>query len=135
MTRALRLDVSLHARFAFLLFALLMAVAVAANERPFDRAAFEAAREAGKPVIVSVHADWCTTCRAQEPIVASLLSRPAFASFESFRIDFDRQKDVVREFGVRYQSTLIVFKGGKEVSRTIALTDPASIERQLRSAL
>lgn len=38
---------------------LLPSAALAGNEwRPYDRAAFEKARTAGKTVIVSVHADW-----------------------------------------------------------------------------
>ena len=35
------------------------ALALAANEwRPYERAAFQKARAAGKTVVVSVHADW-----------------------------------------------------------------------------
>ena len=135
MARALRFDYSSYARFGFLLFAIVMSIAVAAAERPFDRAAFEAAQKSGKPVLLTVHADWCTTCRAQEPIVASLLSQPQYSSFATFRVDFDKQKDVLRQFRVQYQSTLIVYKDGKEISRTTALTDPAGIEKQLRQAL
>jgi thioredoxin-like negative regulator of GroEL len=135
MARVLRIDYLQHARFGFLLFAILMSIAVTAAERPFDREAFEAAQRSGKPVLLSVHADWCTTCRAQEPLVAALLGQPKFSSFASFRVDFDKQKDVLRQFRVQHQSTLIVFKDGKEVSRSIALTDPAGIEQQLRKAL
>jgi thioredoxin 1 len=135
MARVLRIDYSPFTRFAFLLFAVLMSIAVAAAERPFERAAFEAAQKSGKPVLLSVHADWCTTCRAQEPIIASLLSQPKYAGFASFRVDFDKQKDVRRQFRVQHQSTLIVFKDGKEVARSIAVTDPAGIEKQLAQAL
>lgn len=135
MARAARIDYPLYARFGFLLFAILMSLAVAAGERPFDRAAFESAQKAGKPVLLAVHADWCTTCRAQEPIVAALLSQPKYAGFASFRVDFDKQKDVLRQFRVQHQSTLIVFKDGKEVARSIAVTDPAGIEKQLAQAL
>jgi len=50
-------------------------------------------------------------------------------------VDFDRQKDAVRRFGVQYQSTLIVFKGAREVSRSTAQTAPGAIAAQLDKAL
>lgn len=135
MGRILRFDHTIYARFGILLFAILMSIAAVAAERPFDLEAFEAAQKSGKPVLLSVHADWCPTCRAQEPIVASLLGQSKFSSYASFRVDFDKQKEVLRRFRVQYQSTLIVFKGGKEVSRSTGLTDRPGIEQQLSKAL
>ena len=44
-----------------------------------------------------------------------------------FRVDFDSQKDAVKRFGARMQSTLITFKDGKETGRSVGDTDPASI--------
>ena len=46
-----------------------------------------------------------------------------------FDIDFDTQKDAVRAFGARMQSTLIVFKGGVEVGRASDL-DHLDIDAQ-----
>ena len=46
----------------------------------------------------------------------------------TFQIDFDSQKDLLRKFDVRMQSTLISFKGASEVGRSTGDTNPASIE-------
>jgi thioredoxin-like negative regulator of GroEL len=97
--------------------------------------AFQAAQKAGQPILLEVHADWCTTCRAQEPIVQALLKDPKYSGFVVFRVDFDRQKDVLRQLRVQYQSTLVVFKGNKEVARSTAATSEAAIAAQLARAL
>lgn len=126
--------VLLHAAVV-LVSGLLFSVAAAAAGQPFERAAFEAAQKAGRPILLAVHADWCATCRAQEPVLEALLREPKYAGFVAFRVDFDRQKDVVRQLRVQYQSTLIVYKGGKEVARSTAVTDEAAIAAQLAKAL
>jgi hypothetical protein len=50
-------------------------------------------------------------------------------------VDFDSQKDAVRRFGARMQSTLITFKGGKETGRSVADTNPDSIAALLGKAI
>ena len=52
---------------------------------------------------------------------------PENADLVVFDIDFDSQKDVLRQFNVRQQSTLIAFHGAEERSRAVGITDPAAI--------
>jgi hypothetical protein len=42
-------------------------------------------------------------------------------------VDFDSQKDAVKAFGARMQSTLITFKGSLETGRSVGDTNPGSI--------
>jgi len=116
-----------------ILFGLLAASAAAAS--PFDTKAFEAAQAAGGPVLVEVHADWCPVCTRQKPIIRDLLSKPAFKGYSTFIVDFDSQKDVLKRLGVQRQSTLIVFKGSRELGRSTGVTDPAQIAALLEKAL
>ncbi len=60
----------------------------------FSQAAFEAAKKDNKPILIAIAADWCPTCKAQEPILSDLLSDGAFMNMVAFRVDFDAQKDV-----------------------------------------
>jgi len=46
-----------------------------------------------------------------------------------------KQKDVVKNFKVTMQSTLIVFKGGKEVGRSTGDTKKDSIADLLKKAI
>lgn len=111
-----------------------MSAALAA-EKPFSEAAFAAAQGAGKPIVIHVYAPWCPTCRAQEPILQKLEAEPKFAGAESFRVDFDGQKDAVKALKARNQSTIIVFKGAKEVGRSVGETDEKAIAALLDKAL
>jgi hypothetical protein len=52
-----------------------------------------------------------------------------------FVVDFDNQKDAVKSFGARMQSTLIAFKGEHETGRSVGDTDRASIAALLNKTL
>ena len=111
------------------------AAAAWAAGKPYDQAGLEAAQAAGKLILIEVHADWCPTCRAQEPIVSDLMRDPKNAGFVVLRVDFDNQKDVLKRLRAQHQSTLIVFKGRKEVSRSTGETRKDEIAAQLAKAL
>jgi thiol-disulfide isomerase/thioredoxin len=102
-------------------------VASAMDKKPFDQKAFDAAQAAGKPILVEVSAPWCPVCKAQAPILSKLRGDSKFKELVSFEIDFDSQKDLLRKLGVQKQSTLIVFKGKREVGRSTGDTNPGSI--------
>ncbi len=115
--------------------AALAAPAFAAETKAFDPASFAAAQNAGKPILVAIHASWCPTCKAQKPILSDLMADSKFNNLVYFIVDFDSQKDAVRYFGARMQSTLIAFKGATETGRSVGDTDRASIAALLTKAL
>ena len=102
---------------------------------PFSTDAFKAAQAAGSPILVEIHADWCPTCKAQQPILDKLTAEPKFRDLKIFRVDFDAQKPAVKAFGARMQSTLIVFKGNTEQGRSVGDTKEASIAALLDKSL
>ena len=102
---------------------------------PFDQAAFDKAVAAGEPVVVQFHADRCPTCKAQAPILSELAKQPRFKNLVVFNVDFDSQKDALRGFKAQQPSTLIVFKGGAEMGRSVGDTNKASIEALLARAI
>jgi len=118
-----------------LILSFMVAGSAMAGTIPYTQADFDKLQREGKPILVGVHANWCPTCRAQTPIIESLVKQKNYQGITSLRVDFDNQKDVVRAFRVSRQSTLIVFKGGKEVGRSLGDTSPEGIESLLRKAL
>jgi thioredoxin len=109
--------------------------ASAAGPQPFEDAAFAAAQKTGKPIFLAIHASWCPTCKAQTPILADLMADSKFRDLVYFTIDFDSQKDLVRRFGARMQSTLIAFKGANEEGRSVGDTRRESIAALLNKTL
>lgn len=85
---------------------------------PFDQAAFDKLIAEGKPVVIDFFADWCSTCRAQKPIVAELAVEPKLKDVTIFVATFDKEKALRKELRVRSQSTFVVFKSGKEIARS-----------------
>jgi thioredoxin 1 len=114
---------------------ILVATFASAAETPFNQAQFDAMRAAGKPVAIVFHADWCPTCRAQAPLLKDLLQTPALKTLTLFVADFDTEKALKKSFGVTQQSTIVVFKDGKEVARSTGDTQRSSLDALLHHAL
>ena len=99
---------------------------------------------ADKPNVVFVNANWCPVCAKERPIVAKLIGAtingkhyegdPSLIDMDVVYIDFDVQRDAWHSFHVTEQSTLIVFKGNKEVARAVGMTDPDQIKDLLMKA-
>lgn len=111
-------------------FAAASSLAQAIDIAPWTAADFAQQQAAGKPVALHFHADWCSTCKAQEKVFNGWRGDETVPG-TLFVVDYDNARDLRRQLGVRMQSTLIVFKGDKEVARLAGDTDPA----RLRSAL
>ncbi|MFN8722299.1 MAG: thioredoxin family protein [Rhodospirillales bacterium] len=106
-----------------------------AASTPFTADAFRAAQAEGRTLIVEVWASWCPTCRAQTPIVESLVAEPKFAGARVLRINYDVQRDAMRELNARSHATLIVFKGTEERGRATGITAPQDIRTLLEKGL
>ncbi len=85
--------------------------------------AFTAAQESGETILVDVTADWCPTCKAQEPILDELRAEESLEEVVFIRLDFDVHKDFLRAHNVPRQSTILIFDGDAEVGRSVAETD------------
>jgi thioredoxin 1 len=100
---------------------------------PYEAAAVKAAIASGKPVVIHVYAPWCLQCRAQASILARLSSDPQLDRVTFFKVNYDDQKDVVAALGVP-RSTLIGYKGGKEVARMSWGTSQDDVTKVLQAA-
>lgn len=109
--------------------------ASAAQFRSFDSRAFAAAQAQGRPILVDISAQWCSTCKVQEKHIAKITRNPAFDKLVVFKLDYDNQKAERRQLNVPRQSTLIVFKGRRETGRSVADTNPRSLELLIRKAV
>ena len=117
-------------------FAATGVTAYAAIDLPlFKNSDFETAQAAGKSILLHIAATWCETCQAQRVVLDKLEKDTAFKDYVIITIDFDTQKDVMRNFKANSRSTLIVFKGKTEMGRMVAITKPAAIKALLEKAL
>ena len=102
---------------------------------PYTAEAFDVAQKAGKPILVDTFATWCDVCKRQAPIIEHLRADPKYKDLVILRVDFDTQKDVMRKFEARSQSTLIFFRGVKEVGRSVGETQAEWIDDMLQRTI
>jgi thioredoxin 1 len=122
-------------RLAALLTSLVAVTGASAGMRPFGTANFQAALEAGGPVLVHIDATWCPTCQVQKPIIAGLLSQKEYMDVTAFTVDYDAEKAFMRQINTPDRSTIVVFRDGKEVARGTGDTTEAKIEALLKKAV
>ena len=110
-------------------------LAMAGEIKPFNQQAFDKLTHDGKPVVLDISATWCPTCKAQKPIIEGLMKQPAYKDVTLMTIDFDEGKSTLKKFKVTMQSTLVAFKGGKEVGRSTGDTTPEGLEGLIKKTL
>lgn len=69
------------------------------------------------------------------PLLESLIKEKPFQDAVAYRVQFDTQKDFLKEHRVRWQSTVIVFKGNREVGRSTADLNKNSLRKLFSKGL
>lgn len=111
------------------------ASAASAGEIAYERVAFERALAQGRATVVAFVTDWCNTCAVQQPLLVQLLEEPRFRHLTVFVADFDKDTELKKRLRVPQQSTLVVFKNGREVARGAGQTRKEDLAALLSKAL
>lgn len=85
------------------------------------------------PVLVDFYADWCGPCKIMAPLLDDVAHRRA-GQILVLKLDTDKNPATGQRFGVRGIPTLIMFRGGKEVSRRVGAVPPAELENFLKES-
>jgi len=92
----------------------------AGSIQDFETSVLESALESGEKVLLSFDADWCSVCKANEPIINGLLPS---TDVVGLKVNYDTETALKSEYGVALQSTYIVLDGGEERRYTGALSE------------
>lgn len=78
-----------------------------------------------KPVIVDFFATWCGPCKMLGPVLQQVADENN--EVEILKVDIDENMDLAQKFGIMSVPTMIIFKGGEEVSREIGFKQKSEI--------
>ena len=101
----------------------LSSTAYAGGVMKFTEAGFNQLKQDNAAVLIDVHATWCPTCRKQSKVIKAYFKQYPDSDLTVLKVDFDDQKHWVKHFKAFRQSTLIMYKGEKEIGRSIAQTN------------
>jgi thiol-disulfide isomerase/thioredoxin len=73
-----------------------------------------ASADHGEPVLLDFHTEWCSPCRAMRPAIAKLID----AGYPVRSVDGDREKDLVRKYGITaFPTFIVVDEDGRALGR------------------
>ena len=84
------------------------------------------------PVVVDLYADRCPSCRKLAPVVEDLQTEWA-GRVRFFKVDVDKSPDLAWQLGVRGIPTLVYFRDGEEVNRTVGFLSKQQLSGQLEA--
>ena len=109
------------------------------KETTFDKELFNRAQSEGKIIIVSSWIKYCSSCASQMKVLQKAkndgeLSDIKFDNIEYFSFDVTN-KEISDLFDVQYQTTLLIFRGNKEVYRSIGETTADLIYEAIKTSI
>ena len=97
----------------------------------FTNDLFKQAQLEGKTVVINSWNETCTTCKAQIKILDQAENEFKDILFLSF--EQTKDKEIAKQLGIDYWTTIVVYKNSKEVHRSIGQTNKAKIYELIKS--
>lgn len=95
-----------------------------------DDATAQEAIKAGKAVVIDFWATWCGPCIKLGPVVEELAEKYGDKAVIG-KINIEENDEIVAENRIRSIPTVLFFKGGEVVDRSVGLVKLAELEAKL----
>ena len=91
----------------------------------FSKKVFENAKASGKTVVVNSFEIWCGTCSKQTKILDK--AEKEFKNIIFLSYEQSKHKNIAENLGIKFWTTIVVYKGNDEVARIVGQTDKETI--------
>lgn len=95
---------------------------------------FETLKNGELPLVVDFWATWCGPCRMIAPIVEEL-AKEYDGKIVVGNCDVEENDDIAAEYGIRNIPTILFFKGGQVVDKTVGALNKAKLEEKFQTLL
>jgi thioredoxin 1 len=99
---------------------------VEVNDRNFQ----EEVLESTIPVLVDFWASWCMPCRMLAPTIEKL-AKENQGKLKVCKLNTDENQNIASQYGIQGIPTLIIFKEGKEIGRTVGVMSKEKLQEKL----
>ena len=118
----------------FLLFVIFCFSASAVEKRTnFSMEIFENAKAEGKTIVINSYNISCSTCAKQTKILDQ--AQKEFKEIIFFSYDQKKNEDIAKKLDIDFWTTIVVYKGDKEVARIIGQTDKKTIYSAIKKGI
>ena len=94
---------------------------------------FEEAKKNGETVVVTAWAKYCGTCKKQKVVLDQ--AEKDFKDVLFLYYNHPKMKDIAKYLKIDYRSTILVYKGNEEVSRTLGQLDKSVIYSNIKKGI
>jgi len=90
--------------------------------------------ESSIPVLVDFWASWCMPCQMLAPTIEKLAEENQ-GKLKVCKLNTDENQNIAAQYGIQGIPTLIIFKEGKEIGRTVGVMPKEKLQEKLNSIL
>lgn len=83
-----------------------------------------------KSVYVDFYADWCGPCKMTGPVVEALSK--VYTDVQFVKVNVDNNPEIASMYGIMSIPTLIGFKEGKEVNKTLGFHPQPELDKLIQ---
>ena len=120
-----------------LFISLFLLVCLSANavekKTNFSEEIFENAKASGKTVVVNSYEVWCGTCSKQTKILDQ--AEKEFTDIVFLSYEQSKNEGIAQKLGIKFWTTIVVYKGNDEVARIIGQTDKETIYSAIQKGI